>query len=68
MGRERSSEILFGSIVQTGTYFSLIIILGEIYGLEGFAIGFLSSAIIRVILNLFLKTFSSKKNEPNATS
>lgn len=68
MGKEHSSEIIIGSIVQTGTYFSLIVILGEIYGLVGFAIGFLCSAIIRVILNFFLKIFSSKKNEHNPTS
>lgn len=68
MGKEHSSQVLFGSLVQTGTYFSLIVILGEIYGLEGFAIGFLSSAIIRVIINLFLKRFLFKKNKPNPTS
>lgn len=62
LGKAYSSEIIFGSLAQTGTYFSLILILGNIFGLEGFALGFLTSTIVRVIVNLFLKIYSIKKN------
>lgn len=52
-GRENSKFILIGSAFQTGLYLSLAVVLGLSYGLLGIAVGFLISAILRTIFNLF---------------
>jgi len=52
MGKEKSSVVLIGSILQTGVYFSLITWLGQAFGLMGIAIGFLAAATLRVVYNL----------------
>jgi len=54
LGKENSRVVLMGSLIQAGLYFVLIIILGEIYGLLGLAVGFLVSATARTIFNLFV--------------
>ena len=52
LGKEKSSLVLIGSILQTGLYFLLLIWLGQAMGLIGIAIGFLASATLRAIFNL----------------
>lgn len=54
LGKEKSSIVLIGSILQTGLYFLLIIWLGQAFGLMGIAIGFLASATLRAIFNLIV--------------
>jgi len=58
LGKEKSKFVLIGSIIQTGLYFSLIIILGQTFGLIGFAMGLLISAVFRTIINLILKQYT----------
>ncbi len=54
LGRENSRFVLIGSVIQTGLYFTLIILLGETMGIIGFAIGFLISSIMRCIVNFVM--------------
>lgn len=58
LGKEKSQFVLIGSFIQTGLYFSLIIILGQTYGLIGLAMGLLVSAILRPIINLILRRYT----------
>jgi len=44
MGKENSRIVLIGSVIQTGFYLILVIILGQVFGLVGLAYGFLSAA------------------------
>jgi len=53
LGKENSRIVLIGGILQVGTYFLLIIFLGQSFGLIGIAIGFTTSLILRMIFNLF---------------
>ena len=53
LGKEKSSIVLMGSVLQTGVYFLLITWLGQSFGLMGIAIGFLTAAILRTVFNLF---------------
>jgi len=57
LGKENSRIVLLGSIIQTGFYFPLLIVLGQLLEVVGFAIGFLASIIIRVIVNLIMKKY-----------
>jgi len=51
LGKENSRLVLFGSILQSGLYFLLIIVLGQSFGISGMAIGFLTAAIARIVFN-----------------
>jgi len=53
LGKENSRIVLIGGILQVGTYFLLIIFLGQSLGLIGIAIGFTTSLILRMVFNLF---------------
>ena len=64
LGQEKSRFVLLGSLLQTGSYFSLIIFLGQSYGLIGISIGFLSAAIFRIIMNILMRWYSIKKTYP----
>lgn len=61
LGKGKSKIVLIGNLLQTGSYFSLIILLGQTYGLIGISIGFLISSILRTILNLSASLHASKK-------
>lgn len=52
LGKENSKIVFVGSVLQSITYLLLIILLGQLYGLIGIAVGFLTAAIIRTIFNL----------------
>jgi len=52
LGKENSNIVFVGSVLQSITYLLLIILLGQLYGLIGIAVGFLTAAIIRTIFNL----------------
>jgi len=51
LGKENSRLVLIGSILQSGLYFLLIIVLGQSFGISGMAIGFLTAAIARTVFN-----------------
>jgi len=51
LGKENSRLVLIGSILQSGLYFLLIIVLGQSFGISGMAIGFLTAVIVRTIFN-----------------
>ena len=55
LGKENSRIVLIGSIIQSGSYFVFIIVLGQYLGINGIAIGFLISAIIRSIFHQIFK-------------
>ena len=52
-------QVLIGSIIQSGLYLMLIIVLGTFLGLEGIAIGLLIAATTRMIYNIVAKKFLS---------
>jgi len=51
LGKENSKLVLIGSIIQSGLYFLLIIVLGQSFGISGMAIGFLTAAIVKTVFN-----------------
>jgi len=55
LGKENSRIVLIGSIIQSGSYFVFIIVLGQYMGINGIAIGFLISAIIRTVFHQIVK-------------
>ena len=55
MGNENNRVVLIGGILQSGLYVVLIVLLGNLFGLEGISIGLLISAIIRTIYNFVTK-------------
>jgi len=57
IGKDTSRIVLIGSTAQTGLYFLLLIVLGNVFGLIGFALGFLISSIFRSIFNFIMKRF-----------
>jgi len=60
-GKENSKQVLVGSILQSGLYIVLIIVLGTLLGLAGIAIGLLVAATVRTIYNsLVAKFFNSE--------
>jgi len=59
LGKEKSSVVLLGGIIQTIFYFILILILGEFLGLIGLSIGFFVSTTIRVIFYSIIKFYKS---------
>ncbi|HLA21900.1 MAG TPA: hypothetical protein VJZ17_00470, partial [Nitrosopumilaceae archaeon] len=61
LGKEKSSVVLIGSILQTGLYFLLIIWLGQSFGLMGIAIGFLASTTVRAIFNCIIASNISRQ-------
>jgi len=62
-GKENSRVVFLGSILQAGLYLVLIIFLGQIYGLVGFAIGFVLAVIIRGIFNFLLRNTNPRFSE-----
>ena len=58
MGKENNRVVLIGGILQSGLYVVLIVLLGNLFGLEGISIGLLISAIIRTIYNFVTKRHS----------
>ena len=54
LGRENSKIVLIGSIIQSGLYLILLVILGQSYGLVGIALSFLAAVIIRTVFNQFV--------------
>jgi len=52
---ENSRLVLFGSILESSLYLTLIIVLGQIYGLVGIAYSFLAAVIIRTVFNQFVE-------------
>ncbi len=61
LAKANSRIVLVGSFLQSGLYIILILVLGNYYGLEGFAIGFLVSLVIRVIYNNMYKALITTK-------
>ena len=59
LGKEKSSVVLLGGIIQTIFYFILILTLGEFLGLIGLSIGFFVSTTIRVIFYSIIKFYKS---------
>jgi len=55
LGHENSQLVLFGSILESSLYLTLIIVLGQIYGLVGIAYSFLAAVIIRTVFNQFVE-------------
>jgi len=55
LGRENSRIVLVGSISQSVLYLTLVVLLGNVYGIFGIALGFLIAAIFRTIFNLINK-------------
>jgi len=62
MGKENSKIVLLGNIIQSVSYFVLIILMGINFGIIGIAVGFVISVIARVIFNFFVRTKSKKLN------
>jgi len=56
-GKENSKQVLVGSILQSGLYIVLIIVLGTLLGLAGIAIGLLVAATVRTIYNTVAAKF-----------
>jgi len=54
-GHENSQLVLFGSILESSLYLTLIIVLGQIYGLVGIAYSFLAAVILRTVFNQFIE-------------
>ena len=54
-GKENSRVVLYGNSIQTGFYIVSIILLGQLFGLVGFAIGFVFAVILRVIFNVLIR-------------
>jgi len=66
LGKENSRIVLIGSIIQSSLYFVSIIVLGQWYGLEGLAVGFVLATIARMIFYFFGGI--SFKNKLNANT
>ena len=49
LGKENSRIVLIGSILQSGTYVVFIVVLGQLFGINGFATGLLISVTIRTL-------------------
>lgn len=62
-GREKSRIVFISTGIQTGSYFILLLILGAELGLVGFALSFLTSIIIRCIVNVIAYKFSTTNYE-----
>jgi len=62
-GKENSRVVLYGFIIQSGFYLLSIILLGQMFGLIGFSVGFVIAVILRVIYN-----FLARKNIINFLS
>jgi len=62
LGREKAGIVLWGGIIQVGTYFLAIVFLGQNFGMIGIAIGLLISLGLRVIYNsVTLLIYNSNK-------
>jgi len=51
LGREKAGIVLWGGIIQVGTYLLAIVFLGQNFGMIGIAIGLLISLGLRVVYN-----------------
>ena len=65
LGKENSRIVLIGSVIQTGFYLVLVIILGQVFGLVGLAYGFLSAAIFLSIFNYFVNIHLQNNSKAN---
>jgi len=60
LGKEQSRVILIGSIVQACLYLILVIVLGNLFGLIGIAVGFLLAATVRTTFDMVV-SYRKKK-------
>ena len=51
LAKEDSRTVLIGSVFQAGLYIILLVVLGQIWGLFGFAIGYLAAVTVRIVFN-----------------
>ena len=65
LGKENSRIVLIGSVIQTGFYLVLVIILGQVFGLVGIAYGFLSAAIFLSVFNYFVNIHQQNNSKAN---
>ena len=65
MGKENSRIVLIGSVIQTGFYLVLVIILGQVFGIVGLAYGFLSAAIFISVFNYFVNIHMQNNSKAN---
>lgn len=54
LGKEKSNMVLVTNSIQIGVYLILIILLGGIFGIIGFAMGFLIAIISRTVANVII--------------
>jgi len=62
LGRENSKIVLIGSVIQSGLYLILLVILGQSHGLVGIAYSFLAAVIIRTVFNQFVEKHFQKES------
>ena len=62
LGKENAGIVLIGAAFQAGLYFSFIIVLGNLFGLTGIAIGYVIVIITRVVFNFFVGKHYRNKN------
>jgi len=62
LGKENAKIVLIGAAFQAGLYFSFIIVLGNLFGLTGIAIGYVIVIITRVVFNFFVGKHYRNKN------
>lgn len=60
LGNEKSKLVLFSGITQVSVFLPLLVLLGNNFGVEGFAIAFLISSIVRSIFNSISYNFLAK--------
>jgi len=63
LGKENSRIVLIGSVLQSGSFLTFIILLGQAFGLVGLATGFLSAIIIRAIFNFLIDLRIHRNND-----
>jgi len=64
LAKENSRIVLIGAILQSVLYIILVIVLGQIWGLFGFAVGFLSAITVRMVFNLIVRFTYQRQNQP----
>lgn len=55
LGKGFSLPLILGSTIQIIVYFSLLVILGNLYGMDGFSMSFLISSFARLIIYFIIK-------------
>jgi len=61
LGREQSRIVLVSRITQSILYLVLIIWLGTEYGINGLAVGFLISIIVKTLVNFYMRSYNQSK-------